>query len=117
MATELLVTTTSFPEPMKGQNHRSGNNFAIPYLPKGTNSFTFKVVPTGTDRPDSIRFNVYSDNPMGKDHIIWGGENVESEVYNGYKTSQNIKTYEDSLYIGDPIGATSSFNVEIWANY
>jgi|GEM_PF-1459265 len=117
MATELLVSVTSLASPGEGQKHRSSSNFGIPYVPSGTTGFTFKVIPTGAGGADAIRFNVYSDNPSGKDQIYWGGENIEAQVHNGYKTSDHINTVKDVLYIGDPSGAGSGFNVEIWANF
>jgi hypothetical protein len=117
MSTQKVAQVTSGAEPQTGQKNRSSNNFAIPFIPEGTKSFTFKVIPPANNNADSIRFNVYSDNPLGPDGILWGGENIESEVHNGYQSSQHIKTYEEVLYIGNPSGATGSFGVEIWANY
>ena len=116
MSTTLVAEITSSASPQEGQKHRSSNNFAIPYVPEGTTSFTFKVIPSGSDNANSILFNVESDNPSGKDPIIWGGSDKESMVKNNYITSQYIKTFTDTLYIADPEGATSGFNVQIWAN-
>jgi len=117
MSTQKVAQVTSGREPQKGQKYRSSNNFAIPYLPAGTTSFTFNVVPADGHNTDGIRFNVCLDSPHAKDSIVWGGENLEAEVHNGYQTGQNIHMFNDVLYIGGPSGATDSFVVEIWANF
>jgi hypothetical protein len=107
MATTLMATVVSDPEPQPGQKHRSSGNFSTESMPE--NPIRWKWVVTGHPNCDAICFNVKHDIKAAID-TVWF-----KDVYNGKQTKNNMKK-EGSLYISDPSNANGQkFNVSVYA--
>jgi len=102
---QLIASVTSEMQPQKGQEHRSSGNFSTQGLPEGTKALAWEIV--GGGEAEVIKFSVKEDVP-GKDPVLF------TEVYSGNQTA--VKSIR-SLYIADPVGATSSFLVHVYAVY
>lgn len=105
MNKQLISTVVSQPKPQDGQKNRSSNNFSTTGIPSGTKYLLFEV----GDAPDndSVFFNVMLDKTAATDPVIYFNE------ANGNRT--NIMEKSDSLYISNPSGATTNFEVKIYA--
>jgi hypothetical protein len=107
MATILMATVVSDPEPQPGQIHRSSGNFSTDSMPE--NTIKWKWVVTEHPNNDAISFNVKHDIHGGID-TTWF-ENVG----NGMLTNHPMKK-ERNLYISDPKNANGkNFNVSVYA--
>ena len=116
MASILVANVSSQSSVLSGDQHNSSSDFNISNVPSNAQSFTFKVTASSGDNADAIRFNVWKDKNNWPDSILWGSSNEDGELFNGYNTTDNVED-QSNLYIGDPVGATESFIVEIYANY
>ena len=105
MTRQLIASVTSEKQPQKGQDHRSSGNFSTQGFPEGTKTLAWEI--EGGGETDIIKFQVKED-VSGKDPVLF------VEVYSGNRTA--VKTSR-SLYIADPVGATSSFIVHVYAIY
>lgn len=102
---QLIASVTSEMQPQKGQEHRSSGNFSTQGLPEGTKALAWEI--KGGGEAEVIKFSVKED-VQGKDPVLF------TEVYSGNQTA--VKSFR-SLYIADPVGATSSFLVHVYAVY
>lgn len=93
-ATKAYVTITSEKAPMKGQDHRSSNNFATEDLEENDTLFWFCSDP-------NVSFDVCIDK-TGKDETFAQG--VKNGTVTGFKSTKNF-------YIANPSGATDNFTV------
>lgn len=100
-----IASVTSEGQPQKGQKHRSSGNFSTEGVPGGYSKFYWEI--SGTAEPDSIKFDVMRDVPMGFDPTEY------SDLKNGSVTE--IKQ-ERSLYIANPKGSYGGdFIVTVYA--
>lgn len=107
MATILMASVVSEPQPLSGQKHRSSGDFSTDLMPE--NTIAWKWVVKNTPNPDAIRFNVKHDISGGID-TTWF-----KNLYNGKQTTNDMKK-ERTLYISDPSGADgNNFTVEVYA--
>lgn len=105
MNRQLVSTIVSQPQPQSGQKNRSSNNFSTKTAPAGTKYFQFEVAEAPDN--DAVFFNVMQDKTAATDPVIYFNEG------NGNRT--NIITKSDSLYISNPSGASTNFEVKIYA--
>jgi hypothetical protein len=105
MASTVIATVVSAPEPLKGQGARSSENFSIDPQ-AGTQTLTFKIT-DGAD-PDMIHYNVMQDKTMGIDPIILN--------HVGSDFTMNASGDLRNVYIASPSGATTPFVVTVYAN-
>lgn len=105
MNKQLISTVVSQPKPQDGQKNRSSNNFSTKSIPSGTKYLLFEVAETPDN--DAVFFNVMLDKTAATDPTIYHNEG------NGNRT--NIIEKSDSLYISNPSGATTNFEVKIYA--
>jgi hypothetical protein len=106
MAATEIARIVSEPEPLRGQRHRSSENFSTESMPAGTTYLSFAV--QGRSDIDQITFDIMQDISGGEDPVIYPGESNGSQ-------SSNVKKYPE-LYIANPEGATSNFEVIVYAN-
>ena len=105
MTRKLIASVTSEKQPQEGQEHRSSGNFSTQGLPEGTKTLAWEI--EGGEETEVIKFQVKED-VTGKDPVYF------VEVYNGNRTA--VKSSR-SLYIADPVGATSPFLVKVYAEF
>lgn len=105
MNKQLISTVVSQPKPQDGQKNRSSDNFSTMSIPSGTKYLLFEVAEAPDN--DSVFFNVMLDKTAATDPTIYYNEG------NGNRT--NIIEKSDSLYISNPSGATTNFEVKIYA--
>ena len=103
-----IASVTSEGQPQEGQKHRSSGNFSTEGVPGGFNKFYWEI--TGTEKPESIKFNVKRDKSVAKDPVEY------EDLKDGSVTE--IKEHR-SLYIADPKGSYGGdFIVTVYAaNY
>jgi hypothetical protein len=89
-----IVEITSLGKPQPGQKHRSSGNFSTQGVPGGFSKFYWEV--SGTQQPDSVKFDVKRDKSGGTDPVIY--PNLKN------KSVTDIQQIR-SLYIADPKGS------------
>jgi hypothetical protein len=107
MAATEIARIISEPEPLRGQRHRSSENFSTESIPDGATYLSFTVQGGGTN-VDRITFDIMQDISGGEDPVIYPGESNGSQ-------SPNVTKYP-ALYIANPKGAVSNFEVIVYAN-
>jgi len=103
-----IASVTSEGQPQKGQKNRSSGNFSTEGLPGGFNKLYWEI--TGTEKPESIKFNVMRDKSAAVDPVEY------EDLKDGSVT--DIKKFR-SLYIANPKGSYGGdFIVTVYAaNY
>ena len=101
MSNRLVAAVESEPHPKSGQKHRSSGDFSL-----NSGQYTVKIDSGDNPDPKNIIFNIKKDVSGGDDSTI------QHNVRDGSVIS--LKKNERTLYIGDPIGATTNFVVEFY---